>query len=91
MFRELLARGLGLWQRQKLIGTGDVAALVLPLRIALACHKRSLGCGEMPRVPDTLAETDRNRTCQTELLGLTGFEDRGAHQDTYASIARVYT
>lgn len=32
-----------------------------------------------------LAETDGNRTRQTELLGLTGFEDRGAHQDTYAS------
>src|SRR5699024_10184129 len=32
-----------------------------------------------------VAETDRNRTCQTKLLGLTGFEDRGAHQDTYAS------
>src|SRR5699024_2138002 len=32
-----------------------------------------------------VAETDRNRTCQTKVLGLTGFEDRGAHQDTYAS------
>ena len=32
-----------------------------------------------------LAEADGNRTRQTELLGLVGFEDRGAHQDTYAS------
>lgn len=32
-----------------------------------------------------MAETDENRTRQTEILGLTGFEDRGAHQDTYAS------
>ena len=37
-----------------------------------------------------MAETDRNRTCQTEILGLTGFEDRGAHQDTYASARGVY-
>ena len=28
-----------------------------------------------------LAEADRNRTCQTEMLGFTGFEDRGAHQE----------
>lgn len=33
-----------------------------------------------------MAETDKNRTCQTKILDLTGFEDRGAHQDTYASI-----
>ncbi len=38
-----------------------------------------------------MAETDRNRTCQTEMLGLTGFEDRGAHQDTYASVCSPYT
>ncbi len=25
------------------------------------------------------------------MLGLTGFEDRGAHQDTYASVAKAYT
>lgn len=37
-----------------------------------------------------MAETDRNRTCQTEMLGLTGFEDRGAHQDTYASVWLLY-
>jgi len=30
---------------------------------------------------DVLAEADRNRTCQTEMLGLTGVEDRGAHQE----------
>lgn len=30
----------------------------------------------------TMAEADGNRTRQTELLGLTGFEDRGAHQGT---------
>ena len=33
----------------------------------------------------SVAETDRNRTCQVELLDLTSFEDWGAHQDTYAS------
>lgn len=32
-----------------------------------------------------MAEADKNRTCQAKILGLTGFEDRGAHQDTYAS------
>ena len=32
-----------------------------------------------------MAEADGNRTRQTELLGLTSFEDWGAHQDTYAS------
>lgn len=32
-----------------------------------------------------MAEADGNRTRHTELLGITGFEDRGAHQDTYAS------
>lgn len=32
-------------------------------------------------VAKLVAETDRNRTCQTEMLGLTGFEDRGAHQE----------
>src|SRR3954470_21756984 len=32
-----------------------------------------------------LTEADGNRTRQTELLGLTGFEDRGAHQDPDAS------
>ena len=28
-----------------------------------------------------MAEADGNRTRQTELLDLTGFEDRGAHQE----------
>ena len=32
-----------------------------------------------------MAEADGNRTRQTELLGLVGFEDRDAHQDAYAS------
>lgn len=32
-----------------------------------------------------LAEAERNRTSQTEVLGLNGFEDRAAHQDGYAS------
>ena len=32
-----------------------------------------------------VAEADGNRTRHTELLDITGFEDRGAHQDTYAS------
>ena len=29
-----------------------------------------------------LAETDGNRTRQTEILGLTGFEDQGTHQES---------
>ena len=33
-----------------------------------------------------VAEADGNRTRQTEILGLTGFEDRGAHQDSDASV-----
>ena len=28
-----------------------------------------------------MAEVDGNRTRQTEILGFTGFEDRGAHQE----------
>lgn len=32
-----------------------------------------------------MAETDGNRTRQAEILNFTGFEDQGAHQDTYAS------
>ena len=40
---------------------------------------------------ERLAEADGNRTRQTEVLGLTGFEDRGAHQDTYASVCSPYT
>ena len=31
--------------------------------------------------PRRVAETDGNRTRQTEVLGLTGVEDRGAHQE----------
>ena len=33
-----------------------------------------------------VAEAERNRTSQTEVLGLNGFEDRAAHQDGYASL-----
>ncbi len=36
-----------------------------------------------------LAEADGNRTRQAELLDLTGFEDRGAHQNPYASGADI--
>jgi len=32
-----------------------------------------------------MAEADGNRTRLTEFLGHVGFEDRGAHQDAYAS------
>lgn len=38
-----------------------------------------------------LAEADGNRTRQTEILGLTGVEDRGAHQDTNASTRNTST
>ncbi len=43
-------------------------------KLACAVAKTSVGT-------KLVAETDRNRTCQTEMLGLTGFEDRGAHQE----------
>jgi hypothetical protein len=33
------------------------------------------------------AEVDGNRTRQAEILGLVGFEDRGAHQDADTSSA----
>ena len=39
---------------------------------------------------NVLAETDRNRTCQAEMLDLTSFEDWGGHQDTYASEKQRY-
>jgi hypothetical protein len=32
---------------------------------------------------------DGNRTRQVEILGLTGFEDRGAHQDTFTSTSQA--
>lgn len=38
-----------------------------------------------------VAEADGNRTRQTEILGLTGFEDRGTHQDTDASATEIIT
>src|SRR5699024_12220321 len=37
------------------------------------------------------AEADGNRTGQTELLALTAYEDRGAHQATYAAAAQTIT
>src|SRR5699024_7518455 len=40
--------------------------------------------------PMWVAEADGNRTRQTEMLGLTGFEDRGAHQDADASTEESY-
>src|SRR5699024_12765771 len=40
--------------------------------------------------PVRMAEADGNRTRQTEMLGLTGFEDRGAHQDADASTEESY-
>src|SRR5690606_31001591 len=43
-----------------------------------------IGASARRRTAD-LAEADGNRTRQTEMLGLTSFEDWGAHQDTYAS------
>jgi hypothetical protein len=36
-----------------------------------------------------LAEADGNRTHQAEILGLTGVEDRAAHQDEYASAPTI--
>ncbi len=36
-----------------------------------------------------MAETDGNRTRQAEILNFTGFEDQGAHQDTYASVGHT--
>ncbi len=38
-----------------------------------------------------MAEADGNRTRQTELLGLTGFEDRGAHQEPSRLRREPYT
>ncbi len=42
------------------------------------------GCwapGHKPSAGKEMAEADGNRTRQTEILDLTGFEDRGAHQE----------
>lgn len=38
-----------------------------------------------------MAEADGNRTRQTEVLGLTGFEDRGAHQEPSRLRREPYT
>lgn len=63
------------------------------LALTLACDPADPADPVVPVVPvdqvepvsalgvDVLAEADRNRTCQTEMLGLTGVEDRGAHQE----------
>ncbi|GAA1825246.1 selenide, water dikinase SelD [Nesterenkonia flava] len=45
--------------------------------------------GRYPAAPLKVAEVDGNRTRQTEILGLNGFEDRGAHQDSDTSSAKV--
>ena len=38
------------------------------------------------QVSAMMAEADGNRTRQTEILGLYGFEDRARHQTRYASL-----
>ena len=63
-------------QCQQIIGARDQAA-----RIDLV-HSPSSFRGITRR---WLAEADGNRTRQAEILGLTGFEDRGAHQDPDAT------
>ena len=64
-------RGARFGEREQVVGAGDAAA-----RVGQARLQRAAG----------VAEADGNRTRQTEILGLTGFEDQGAHQDTDASI-----
>ena len=55
-------------------------------------HRNLLGPCRRPRGADAqVAEADGNRTRQTEMLGLTGFEDQGAHQDTDASVGQTIT
>ena len=63
-------------QCQQIIGARNQAA-----RIDLV-HSPSSFRGTACR---WLAEADGNRTRQAEMLGLTGFEDRGAHQDPDAT------
>ena len=62
-----------------MVGAGDPPARVLLGGGSIGAH------GDLLR-GRSLAEADGNRTRQTEMLGLTGFEDQGAHQDTYASM-----
>ena len=78
VFSQALSRGFYFRQLQQLVHAGNISA-------GIGAGSRR-GCGHYGIPPCArMAETDRNRTCQTEMLGLTGFEDRGAHQDTYAS------
>ena len=81
---KALSRGFYFWQLEQLIHAGNI-----PTGIGAGCRGGRGHCGIPPCA--RMAETDRNRTCQTEMLGLTGFEDRGAHQDTYASVCSPYT
>ncbi len=54
----------------------------MALRVTSSLQRqRSLSFLCLYRINFKLAETDGNRTRQTEMLGLTGFEDRGAHQE----------
>jgi hypothetical protein len=67
-------------------------------RIPVIDSERHLGafCGEMAKISGyrtrcdwwrtgQVAEAERNRTSQAEILDFNGFEDRAAHQDGYAS------
>src|SRR5699024_9393180 len=85
------------------VGAHRRAPLVVPTSAVLGTGTSSGADGRGPSRPGGSgaagtvlagkipAEADGNRTRQTEMLGLTGFEDRGAHQDTYASAAQTIT
>ena len=81
---KALSRGFYFWQLEQLIHAGNI-----PTGIGAGCRGGRGHCGIPPCA--RMAETDRNRTCQTDMRGLTGFQDRGAHQDTYASVCSPYT
>ena len=67
-------------QRQQIVGTRNQAAGIDLVHSPSSF--RGIACR-------WLAEADGNRTRQAEILSLTGFEDRGAHQDPDATAFNV--
>ena len=65
-------------QRQQIVGARNQAA-----RVDLVHSPSSSAVARR-----WLAEADGNRTRQAEILGLTGFEDRGDHQDPDATVVQ---
>ena len=92
------------WTQGRLLVTGESVYVFTtlntakPVAVPPGLRQQAVGARHAPsrvvhrRSSRTrLAEADGNRTRQTELLGLTGFEDRGAHQEPSRLRREPYT